>query len=164
VSTFTQDFHTRLDNLLRTLVHTRPHFIRCINLNQSGQRDLFDRHTVAKQLRAFQVLETVNLMAYGYPHRMRLKAFNSRYRLLAPFHELSRTEEQAAEDSSRILHSFQQALLEAEESGNGLGHPSMGWTVGKRHVFLRLVSINLRLPLHKNLVVMGLKLEFLPFL
>lgn len=28
VSTLTQDFHTRLDNLLRTLVMSRPHFIR----------------------------------------------------------------------------------------------------------------------------------------
>lgn len=32
VSTLTQDFHTRLDNLLRTLVHARPHFIRCIKV------------------------------------------------------------------------------------------------------------------------------------
>lgn len=32
VSTFTQDFHSRLDYLLRTLVHARPHFIRCIKV------------------------------------------------------------------------------------------------------------------------------------
>ncbi|XP_022256115.1 unconventional myosin-Va-like [Limulus polyphemus] len=32
VSTLTQDFHTRLDNLLRTLVHAKPHFIRCIKI------------------------------------------------------------------------------------------------------------------------------------
>lgn len=32
-STLTQDFHTRLDNLLRTLVHARPHFIRCIKVS-----------------------------------------------------------------------------------------------------------------------------------
>lgn len=32
VTTFTQDFHTRLDNLLRTLVHARPHFVRCIKV------------------------------------------------------------------------------------------------------------------------------------
>lgn len=31
-STLTQDFHTRLDNLLRTLVHAKPHFIRCIKV------------------------------------------------------------------------------------------------------------------------------------
>ena len=33
-STLTQDFHTRLDNLLRTLVHARPHFIRCVKVLQ----------------------------------------------------------------------------------------------------------------------------------
>jgi len=32
-TTLTQDFHTRLDNLLRTLVHARPHFIRCIKVS-----------------------------------------------------------------------------------------------------------------------------------
>ena len=33
-STLTQDFHTRLDNLLRILVHARPHFVRCIRVSQ----------------------------------------------------------------------------------------------------------------------------------
>lgn len=32
-STLTQDFHTRLDNLLRILVHARPHFVRCIRVS-----------------------------------------------------------------------------------------------------------------------------------
>lgn len=39
VSTLTQDFHTRLDNLLRTLVHARPHFIRCIKVNTSKYKN-----------------------------------------------------------------------------------------------------------------------------
>ena len=34
VSTLTQDFHTRLDNLLRTLVHAKPHFVRCLRPNE----------------------------------------------------------------------------------------------------------------------------------
>lgn len=33
VCTLTQDFHNRLDNLLRTLVHARPHFVRCIKVS-----------------------------------------------------------------------------------------------------------------------------------
>lgn len=32
-STLTQDFHNRLDNLLRTLVHARPHFVRCLKVH-----------------------------------------------------------------------------------------------------------------------------------
>lgn len=33
--TLTQDFHTRLDGLLQTLVHCRPHFIRCVKVSLS---------------------------------------------------------------------------------------------------------------------------------
>ena len=109
MSTLTQDFHTRLDNLLRTLVHAKPHFVRCIRPNQHESLTEFDRAHVAQQVifleiwppqisahnksflttpfysaqvRSLQVLETVNLMAKGFPHRMRHRAFNSRYRML----------------------------------------------------------------------------------
>lgn len=51
-STLTQDFHTRLDNLLRTLVHARPHFVRCLRANANETPMLFDRATVARQVRA----------------------------------------------------------------------------------------------------------------
>lgn len=52
-STFTQDFHTRLDNLLRTLVHARPHFVRCLRANATETPMLFERTTVAKQVSAY---------------------------------------------------------------------------------------------------------------
>nr|CAD7412692.1 unnamed protein product [Timema poppensis] len=45
VSTLTQDFHTRLDNLLRTLVHARPHFVRCLRSNSAETPGRFDRGT-----------------------------------------------------------------------------------------------------------------------
>lgn len=56
VSTLTQDFHTRLDNLLRTLVHAKPHFVRCISPNQHELPQEFDRTHVAHQIRSLQVL------------------------------------------------------------------------------------------------------------
>lgn len=65
MSTLTQDFHTRLDNLLRTLVHARPHFVRCICSNNQEAANTFDRGIVVRQIRSLQVLETVNLMAGG---------------------------------------------------------------------------------------------------
>ena len=49
-STLTQDFHTRLDNLLRTLVHARPHFVRCLRANATETPMLFERATVARQV------------------------------------------------------------------------------------------------------------------
>ncbi|XP_012278608.1 unconventional myosin-IXb [Orussus abietinus] len=128
ISTLTQDFHTRLDNLLRTLVHARPHFVRCIRSNASETPMHLDRGVAMRQIRSLQVLETVNLMAGGYPHRMRFKAFNSRYRLLAPFKQLRRAEEQAVEDTKLILQNAQQL-----KSKFGA---STSWALGKRHIFL----------------------------
>ena len=95
---FPQDFHFRLDNLLRTLVHAKPHFIRCVRPNETESSSEFDRSLVSdsfesfdpvtslysdfsgtylhffisqviQQVRSLQVLETVNLMAGGFPHR-----------------------------------------------------------------------------------------------
>lgn len=128
ISTLTQDFHTRLDNLLRTLVHARPHFVRCIRSNGSEIPVHLDRGVAMRQIRSLQVLETVNLMAGGYPHRMRFKAFNTRYRLLAPFKQLRRAEEQAAEDTRLILQNAQQ--MKSKFSA------STSWAMGKRHIFL----------------------------
>lgn len=65
ISTLTQDFHTRLDNLLRTLVHARPHFVRCIRSNGTETPLHLDRGVTMRQIRSLQVLETVNLMAGG---------------------------------------------------------------------------------------------------
>lgn len=128
VSTLTQDFHTRLDNLLRTLVHARPHFVRCVKCNSAEVANQFDRGTVVKQIRALQVLETVNLMANGYPHRMRFKQFVSRYRMLAPFRMLKRVEDKALEDCNLILD----CALELPPDFDA----PLFWAPGKRHVFL----------------------------
>ncbi|XP_017060611.2 unconventional myosin-IXb isoform X2 [Drosophila ficusphila] len=130
VSTLTQDFHTRLDNLLRTLVHARPHFVRCIRSNGNEAAGSFDRATVVRQIRSLQVLETVNLMASGFPHRMRFKQFNARYRMLAPFRLLRRSEDKALEDCQLIL---QYAM---EQPPVLDGSVTLAWAPGKRHVFL----------------------------
>ncbi|CAH1367105.1 unconventional myosin-Ia isoform X2 [Tenebrio molitor] len=131
VSTLTQDFHTRLDNLLRTLVHARPHFVRCIRSNSQETPNRYDRGTVVRQIRSLQVLETVNLMAGGYPHRMRFKAFNARYRLLAPFARLHRTDEKVTDDCHLIL---QYVVDLISKQHNTL--VSTSWALGKRHIFL----------------------------
>nr|XP_027238453.1 unconventional myosin-IXb-like [Penaeus vannamei] len=132
VSTLTQDFHTRLDNLLRTLVHAKPHFVRCLRSNASEKPAVFDRATVIKQIRALQVLETVNLMAGGYPHRMRFKTFNMRYRLLAPFKKLRRVEDKTVDDCKLVLEYFVRSLEDVNKSST----VAIQWALGKRHIFL----------------------------
>ena len=59
---------------------------------------------------------------------MRFKAFNSRYRLIAPFKQLRRSEEQAIEDTKLILQNAQQMR-------DSLG-PGVSYALGKRHIFL----------------------------
>jgi hypothetical protein len=59
---------------------------------------------------------------------MRFKAFNARYRLIAPFKQLRRSEEQAIEDTRLILQNAQQL----KSSLNA----STSWALGKRHIFL----------------------------
>ena len=134
VSTLTQDFHTRLDNLLRTLVKSKPHFIRCIRPNESEKSDEFSRRFVIEQVRSLQVLETVNLMAGGLPHRMRFKNFNSRYRLLAPgVKTVSRKEEMAVEECHQILEFLRSILEQPLDEGSPI---CKDWALGKKHVFL----------------------------
>lgn len=77
----------------------------------------------------YRVLELIFTTIHtGYPHRMRFKAFNARYRLIAPFKQLRRAEEQAVEDTKLILQNAQQL-----KSKFGA---STSWAVGKRHIFL----------------------------
>merc|ERR1719461_1324796 len=133
VSTLTQDFHTRLDNLLRTLVKSKPHFIRCIRPNETEVSGEFSRSLVVQQVRSLQVLETVNLMAGGLPHRMRFKNFNSRYRLLAPIKTVSRQEEAVMEECHQMLELLRAVLEQPLEEASPL---SKDWALGKKHVFL----------------------------
>jgi dachs len=130
VSTLTQDFHTRLDNLLRTLVMSRPHFVRCIRSNSNERSNFFDRGTVVRQIRALQILETVNLMASGFPHRMRFKQFISRYKMLSPFKMLKRCEEKAIDDCKLLLDCAMEHPFEIDVS------VILSWAPGKRHIFL----------------------------
>lgn len=133
VSTLTQDFHTRLDNLLRTLVHAKPHFIRCIRPNSNDSLTEFDRNLVVHQIRSLQILETVHLMAKGFPHRMRFKAFNARYRVLARFQQLYRADEKAVDDCEIILDSY---VRELRTMAPDTLPQNTSWAHGRKHVFL----------------------------
>ena len=136
VSTLTQDFHTRLDNLLRTLVHAKPHFIRCLRPNGHDSITEFDRNLVVEQIRSLQILETVNIMSGGFPHRMRFKAFNSRYRAIVvnSHRALISADEKAVDDCETILDCYSQKLKELASSTSIPRNTS--WAHGRKHVFL----------------------------
>ena len=83
-------------------------------------------------------------MAKGFPHRMRFKAFNARYRMLAnPITRLSRVEEKAVEDCEIILDCYSRALKQQqqEEEDEADCHVTgssnnKDWAHGRKHVFL----------------------------
>ncbi|XP_049874409.1 unconventional myosin-IXb [Pectinophora gossypiella] len=127
-STLTQDFHTRLDNLLRTLVHARPHFVRCLRANNTETPMLFERATIAKQVRALQILETAQLMASGYPHRMRFRAFSGRYRALWR----RGAERDAPAACAAVLRAVQAAAAPPAPASPA----AVRGALGSRHVFL----------------------------
>lgn len=62
---------------------------------------------------------------------MRYKAFNLRYKMLAPFNKLLRTDDRATEDCHLILQCIEDKI-DTKQS-----EVSMSWAFGKRHVFLR---------------------------
>jgi dachs protein len=135
VSTLTQDFHTRLDNLLRTLVHAKPHFVRCIRPNEHDSLTEFDRNLVVEQIRSLQILETVNLMSGGFPHRMRFKAFNARFKsIVRPTRALIGMDEKAVNDCETILDCYSHNLKELAASASLPRNTS--WAHGRKHVFL----------------------------
>jgi dachs protein len=75
---------------------------------------------------------------------MRFKAFNARYRLLAPFRRLRRSEDKVLEDCHTILQSFALAQQNQSEMNGTKGvlenagtTVSTSWATGKRHIFLR---------------------------
>jgi len=64
---------------------------------------------------------------------MRYKAFNLRYKMLAPFDKLLRTDDRATEDCHLILKCIEDKI-DTKQS-----EVSMSWAFGKRHVFLRWI-------------------------
>lgn len=72
-------------------------------------------------------------MAGGYPHRMRFKTFNMRYRLLAPFKKLRRVEDKTVDDCKLVLEYFVRSLEDVNKSST----VAIQWALGKRHIFLR---------------------------
>ena len=64
---------------------------------------------------------------------MRFKAFNARYKMLAPFKRLKRIDDKAVDDCTLVLQSFHGSSMKLPKDSN----VSTSWSLGKRHIFLR---------------------------
>ncbi|XP_022108413.1 unconventional myosin-IXb-like isoform X2 [Acanthaster planci] len=130
-SSLSQDFHVRLESLMKTLHQANPHFVRCIRSNEREEANCFDSEAVRRQVRHLQLPETVQLMAGGYPHQIRFPLFVRHYRFLVRHRKLKGLMEKAQEDCKVILDCFLQAMDQSK-----LPYISTRWALGTRHVFL----------------------------
>ena len=75
-------FRTQLEELMGTIRSTAPHYIRCLKANPKNLPRLINRKLIVDQLRCGGVLEAVKVARVGYPVKLPLSAFLSRYRTI----------------------------------------------------------------------------------
>ena len=80
--TFSQDFHYKLDSLLKVLVRCKPTFIRCIKTTFSNEFNSFDSDLVSQQVSAAQIVQTVSLTQSAYIYKCRYKHFVKQFEKL----------------------------------------------------------------------------------
>ncbi|XP_045127368.1 myosin heavy chain, muscle-like [Portunus trituberculatus] len=82
--TVSSAYREQLNNLMKTLNATQPHFIRCIVPNETKSPGVIDAGLVMHQLTCNGVLEGIRICRKGFPNRMIYHDFKHRYMILAP--------------------------------------------------------------------------------
>ena len=116
-------FKTQLAELLSVIKSTAPHYVRCLKPNDRAASGEIVRNRLVDQLRYGGVLEAVKVARAGYPVRMLLKDFCTRY-----FYMVSMTMQAALKDPKKNSQLIVEELdLEKLED----------YQVGKTKLFLR---------------------------
>jgi len=77
-------FKHQLNELMKKLHSTEPHFVRCVKPNQASVPCTFENANILQQLRCGGVLEAVRISCAGYPSRKPIELILTRFGLLAP--------------------------------------------------------------------------------
>ena len=118
-------FKQQLNELMKALRKTQPHYIRCIKPNPQGEPGEFDSSYSLEQLRCGGVMEAVRIANQGFPARKHYLQFAARYGMLIPtskFGPKTGWDERAAKSITRNV-------LQA----TGVD----GWQLGHTRVFLK---------------------------
>ncbi|XP_069988169.1 myosin heavy chain, muscle [Penaeus vannamei] len=81
--TVSSGYREQLNNLMKTLNATHPHFIRCIVPNETKSPGVVDAGLIMHQLTCNGVLEGIRICRKGFPNRMVYPDFCHRYAILA---------------------------------------------------------------------------------
>merc|ERR1719494_1723586 len=82
--TVSSGYRDQLNNLMKTLNSTSPHFIRCIVPNETKSPGVVDAALVMHQLTCNGVLEGIRICRKGFPNRLQYPDFKHRYKILNP--------------------------------------------------------------------------------
>lgn len=77
--TLSSQFKKQLNDLIKLIKSTHPHYVRCIKPNDEDLRHTFNDERIGMQLRYSGVLEAVKVARAGYPIRFYHREFNQRY-------------------------------------------------------------------------------------
>merc|ERR1719154_1029364 len=80
--TVSSSYRDQLNNLMKTLHATSPHFIRCIVPNETKSPGVIDAALVMHQLTCNGVLEGIRICRKGFPNRIAYEDFKHRYKIL----------------------------------------------------------------------------------
>lgn len=72
-------FCGQLKSLVQTLSETKPYFVRCLNPNPDQKPNQYDPQYVAPQARCGGLVETLRMLKYGYPFRVRYTLITDSY-------------------------------------------------------------------------------------
>nr|XP_053645280.1 myosin heavy chain, muscle-like [Cherax quadricarinatus] len=107
--TVSSNYRDQLNNLMKTLNATHPHFIRCIVPNETKTNGVIDAGLVMHQLTCNGVLEGIRICRKGFPNRMMYKDFKYRYKILA-----SKEMSQISDDKKAAKVCFDKSGLDEE--------------------------------------------------
>ncbi|KAK8736475.1 hypothetical protein OTU49_005023 [Cherax quadricarinatus] len=107
--TVSSAYRDQLNNLMKTLNATHPHFIRCIVPNETKSPGVIDAALVMHQLTCNGVLEGIRICRKGFPNRIPYKDFRHRYKILA-----TKEMDTIADDKEAAKACFEKAGLNEE--------------------------------------------------
>ncbi|XP_045582179.2 myosin heavy chain, muscle [Procambarus clarkii] len=107
--TVSSGYRDQLNNLMRTLNSTHPHFIRCIVPNETKTPGKTEAGLIMHQLTCNGVLEGIRICRKGFPNRMLYPEFKHRYKILA-----SKEMCEQPDDKKAAKACFDKAGLDAE--------------------------------------------------
>jgi len=119
--TVSSGYRDQLQNLMKTLNATSPHFIRCIVPNETKTPGVLDAALVMHQLTCNGVLEGIRICRKGFPNRIPYPDFKHRYKILN-----AQACENEPDNKKAATETLQSAGLDAEK-----------YRVGKTKVFFR---------------------------